>query len=188
MSATSVVGLIGAAGVGKTTLADAVVHINGARYLKHSFGAGIKAMIHGYLNHVDRTGSVLMHKEMVTGDLKDRRLHLFNMATSRELQIAVGQAIRENVDPDFWCKTFVKDATHSIGYGYNVICDDIRQQNEVDTIRSLGGVVIRITGESNINAPDLDFVGLEADLTWPYNNKETPVREAQRFLTFLRDR
>lgn len=87
--------------------------------------------------------------------------------TNREILQILGQGLRDNLCEDVWVKMLVRD--YHLHNRPNWIVTDIRMPNELEAIKKLGGIVIRVnrnTGYSDNhisetaldNCTDFDYV------------------------------
>lgn len=75
--------------------------------------------------------------------LKDLFFLIFGRKAERhELQF-FGQAMRR-IDPNIWVRYADERARMLLERGHNVVVTDVRQPNEVDHIKRLGGVLVRV--------------------------------------------
>lgn len=64
----------------------------------------------------------------------------------RELLQFLGTDWARKKDPDVWCRLFRAKAQKLLDQGMIVICDDMRFDNEVNTIMGLGGAIVQMIG------------------------------------------
>jgi|SRR5215467_6152986 len=145
-----IVGLVGTKGSGKTTA---------ARYLRDSknfivlsFASPIKTMLWMLLDQQEVDQKTI--NEMLNGKLKEVPTEYFQGKTPRHAMQTLGTEWgRELIGPNFWVDNWERQAkTYN-----NVVVDDVRFQTEVDRVRSLGGICIRINrigGESDIHSSE----------------------------------
>lgn len=75
--------------------------------------------------------------------------------TSRHLQQTLGTEWgRSCVHPDVWVNLWKKDAEEALALGQPIVCDDLRRANEVEALRSVGGVILRISRDQAIRDAD----------------------------------
>lgn len=130
MEGQIVIGLAGFVGVGKTTISDNFTH-----------GHGFKRM--SFADPIRRMMAALGVPEEDTRDpaRKEEPHPALCGRTVRHAMETLGTAWgREMIHPSIWTAQFMLGARNKPF----VICDDIRYQNEVDTIRQMGGKVYRI--------------------------------------------
>lgn len=117
-----VVGFCGAAQVGKTTTAQAVrERIRGPSVIL-PFAAPLKQLARDYFGW-DGT--------------KDAR--------GRQLLQMLGTDVGRWWDENFWVKKWAGEADGLCSRGTSILVDDVRFQNEVDAIHSLGGFVVHLS-------------------------------------------
>lgn len=111
-------------------------------------------------------------------DGKDKPLALygwdgFRNKTGRDLLIAFGETMVDVLGPYFWANIWRKRAEDAIKRGYVVICDDVRRQSELETVKSLGGIVIYLNSRW---AERGELEGLispsDCDMTFDYDRSE----------------
>lgn len=56
---------------------------------------------------------------------------------------------RGTISESLWVDIWKADATQAMMQGFNVVCDDVRFDNEAKTIHDLGGIVIQLTRKDN---------------------------------------
>jgi len=126
------VGLLGTKGVGKDTVADYMVsHYNAE---KRAFASPIKEAC-----------AILFQLPLTTFEGEDKEVcDAHHGLSPRQMMQLVGtDFFRDKVRQDFWIDHFKKwyaarDPSRP------VVVTDVRFQNEVDVIKALGGVVVRI--------------------------------------------
>ncbi len=59
----------------------------------------------------------------------------------------LGTQVGREIDEALWIKLWKAEAEEQVKAGHTVISDDTRFDNEAETIRSLGGVIIQITSD-----------------------------------------
>lgn len=140
-----VIGYCGHAGSGKSHMAQTVLRTCGYPAAVMSFASPLKTMTHSLLTIMGVGHSSV--ERMVHGDMKEVEIdpNLFPGLTTRKLMQTLGTEWgRNTVDPDLWTKIMLARLAQARVDGYAVIIDDVRFQNEVKLIHSLGGKVVRI--------------------------------------------
>jgi hypothetical protein len=109
------IGLIGLAGSGKDTAADALAELG---YWRNSFAAALKdlACEFGWDGKKDERGRALLQD--------------------------LGMAARK-YNPNFWIEQLTWP-TKGRSYGVPQVFTDVRFQNEADYVRGIGGIIVRI--------------------------------------------
>lgn len=134
MSYPKIIGFAGAAGVGKTTTANALVGLFDAFY--------------GLSHHIMSFASPVKTIAMMLGwdGKKDAR--------GRKLLQSLGTDTARAYDPDVWVKRWERDAKEMADIVDIILVDDVRFPNEVQAIQRLGGTVIRLLSETRGLAKD----------------------------------
>jgi hypothetical protein len=125
----TLIGLVGTKGVGKDTVGD---YLTG--YTKRAFATSIKqacAILFDLSPHI------------FEGDDKELCDKRHGMSPRQMLQLVGTDFFRDKVDADFWIHHFKH--WYSQHVSDNIVVTDLRFQNEVDAIKALGGIVVRIT-------------------------------------------
>ena len=150
-----VVGLCGTAGSGKSTAAQFLVDKYG--YTRVRFAGPLKAMAR----------AVGLNDRQIEGDLKEVPSDLLCGRTPRYFMQRLGTELgRDLIGEEFWVNLWAKAANDILANGGRVVADDCRFENEVTTLRSLGGKVGLLRGRgglaqahsSEAYTPDPDFV------------------------------
>lgn len=150
-----VVGLVGYAGSGKSTVARHLVDRHGFTLVK--FAGPLKSMMH-CLGLGDRE---------IEGDLKEEPHRVLNYKTPRYAMQTLGTEWgRELIGQDLWVDVARESTFNVIDQGGRVVLDDVRFSNELAFIRSVTGTVLRISrpGVGPVNAHSSDNQDLDADL------------------------
>lgn len=168
-----VIGLAGAAGSGKSTVAQRIVEGWGGDV--RPFAEPLKAMLKTFLRYqgVDAETCV----RMVSGDLKEVATEYLGGRTPREAMQTLGTEWGRGLHPDLWVdawrRRIDKDAEESEhnNEDYILVADDVRFPNEVAAIKALGGIVKRIdrpgaglTRAAALHASETEDLG-ELDMT-----------------------
>lgn len=139
------IGVTGHKGSGKDTFAHALGFSN----LK--MAAPLKNMLRSLfmdagLDHADI-------ERRIEGDLKEARCPVLG-TTPRWAMQKLGHEWRKMIAEDLWTRIWVEGARRLLADGVPVICTDIRYHHEAETLRSLGGRMVRVVRP-----------GLEVDLS-----------------------
>ncbi len=129
------VGLVGRAGAGKTTVASHLVESFG--FVRTAFGDPLKQML-------------------ITAGLCTREeCYLEKTPRSRELLQKIGTEIfRKQVDPKFWVRKTAENVQRLFKTGRRVVIDDIRFPEEAAVIRAFmrDSVLIKLEREGHVDA------------------------------------
>lgn len=149
----NVVALTGLAGSGKSTLADYLVSRHG--YVRVKFAGPLKAMCR----------AIGLGDAEIEGALKEVPCALLQGKTPRYAMQHLGTAWgRDLIGPDFWTGLWVATANDVLDHGGRVVTDDCRFDNEADTVRAAGGVVIQLQGRGGIAGSHASEAGVDADV------------------------
>ena len=128
----TIIGLSGPAGAGKTYAANVLRNVlnenaSGGFFNVESFADPLKAFV------LNLAGEKFPMR-------KDAQHPVFPEMTYREALQRIGtEVMRDSLDKDIWIRSLDVRTEHQ-----NIIIDDVRFENEVDWIRSKGGIVLRI--------------------------------------------
>jgi hypothetical protein len=130
------VGIAGRKGHGKDTAA-AVLLVNDYENVK--FAGALKEMVRAFLRYVGVEEDTI--ERMVEGDLKEVPNEHFGGKTPRFVMQTLGTEWgRDTIFDRLWINAFASRAKQFDA----VVCTDMRFPNEVEEVKALGGVTIRI--------------------------------------------
>lgn len=133
MTSPRLVGLSGAAGAGKSTAADILIHDYGFTRVK--MAGPLKAMLR----------AIGLTDEEIEGGSKELPCALLKGVTPRHAMISLGCGWgRDAIHPDLWTGLWQRQAQEALSRGHSVVVDDVRFANEAEAVRALGGTVLRI--------------------------------------------
>lgn len=133
-----VIAFTGLAGSGKSTAAD-VLHARG--YWRVKFAGPLKAMMR----------AIGLSDAEIEGGLKEVPCARLAGRTPRYAMQTIGTDWgRDMIGPTLWTGLWLAEAKAVLADGGAVVCDDCRFPNEVEVVRSIGGVVIRVEGRGGI--------------------------------------
>lgn len=148
-----VVALTGLAGSGKSTLADYLIARHG--YVRVKFAGPLKAMM----------AAIGLSNDHIEGKLKELPTPLLQGKTPRFAMQTIGTEWgRDTIGPNFWTGLWARTANDVLDNGGRVIVDDCRFDNEAETVRALGGMVIQLTGRGGIAGTHQSEAGVDADI------------------------
>ena len=130
-----VIGLVGRAGAGKTTVANYIVERHG--FVRTAFGDPLKQML---------LDAGMATREELWGEKTPQ---------SRWLLQKVGTEIfRNQVDPKFWVRRTAENVIRILGEGHRVVIDDIRFPEEAALVRAYlsDGLLIKLDRPDYVNA------------------------------------
>lgn len=124
-----IIGLAGGMGVGKSTAVSVIKKEFNAELIKFA------QPLYDIQEYVyQRIFSVYARKETF---VKDRKL----------LQWIGTEWGRDTISQTLWVDIWKAAALRTLEDGYIVVCDDVRFDNEAETIRAMGGKIIEITSK-----------------------------------------
>lgn len=138
-----IVGITGFIGSGKDTVADFIQEIDPS-YIKMSFANRLKDMTAALYQWDRDMLAGLTEEARKQRELPDEHLSsLLNQTITPRNQLqALGVALKEKISPNIWAM-LVKDEIIKNDYK-NVLITDCRFPDEIDMIRSLGGMIIEV--------------------------------------------
>ena len=139
------VALVGKQGSGKTTLADILVRDN--YYVKHSWASNVRHVFElAYETITPANYASIKARTYETTVITPEGNRMIALRTGGELLQLIGaEAIREQVDQDFWVKSGIRSLM-----GKKIVSDDTRYLNEAEALRGRGWVIVRITAPVEI--------------------------------------
>lgn len=95
--------------------------------------------------------------ECTEGELKDRALPELGGKTPRDVMIFLGYGMRKEFRADIWCLIQRPHIEAALARGERLLLDDVREQEEADMIRDLGGIIVEVV------RPDCTYDGTEGE-------------------------
>lgn len=130
----NLIGIAGRKYHGKDTAASAL-----EGYENVKFAGPLKLMVAAFLLYCGEDEETVDRR--INGDLKEVPCEHFGGKTPRYVMQTLGtEWAREMVWQDIWLHAF---QAHAAGFE-NVVCSDMRFPNEVDLIKRLGGLTVRV--------------------------------------------
>lgn len=127
-----IIGLCGRKGVGKDLAADYLVSHHG--FAKMAFADPIKEIVRIAFR---------LSPEQLLGDAKEVPDPRHGLSPRQMMQVIGTDFFRDQIHPEFWVHRAIHEMqAHPDGQG--IVVTDIRFQNELDAVRSLGGKILRI--------------------------------------------
>lgn len=129
-----ILGLCGLAGSGKSTCADEAERRG---FVRVSLADPLKDLV---------ARAFELRPEQVRGTQEEKAAidPRWNLS-GRDLCVRVGQGAREELGEAVWLRAFVRRARRVLAEGKNVVCDDVRYENEVRAILETGGLVVKLS-------------------------------------------
>ena len=135
------IGLIGAAGSGKTTVGNIIERNHG--FVKLRFASGIKSMLRALLFEAGIEHARI--HEMLDGSLKESACDELAGKTPRFCMQTLGTEWgREFLSNNFWVDLTMHTVQRHLDVSKSVVIDDARFPNEVKAIKEAGGRVFRV--------------------------------------------
>lgn len=132
-----IIGITGAIGSGKDTIADYLVTSHGFKRI--SFAAKVKDVAHVVFG---------WDREMLEGLTRESRAWrevvdpYWGLSPRTALQRIGTEMFRTHIHPDTWVKSVVRQITTNPGVKY--VITDCRFENEVAAIKDLGGMILSV--------------------------------------------
>jgi hypothetical protein len=135
------VGLIGAAGAGKSTVANIIENDYG--FSKIRFANGIKSMLRALLYEAGVDHGRI--HEMVDGSLKETACdELAGKSPRYCLQTLGTEWGRDFLSQNFWVDLTMHSVDNLLAISKSVVIDDVRFPNEVKAVKDSGGRIFRV--------------------------------------------
>lgn len=146
-----IIGIMGAAGAGKSTLANILVQEYG--FQRESMASPLKAMLE----------AIGVPDSGLYGSPADKEAPqdvLCGKSSRYAMQTLGTEWGRKLIGDDIWVNA-MKIRINSVRPG-NIVIDDIRFKNEVDMVRGLGGIIVTVYR----SAVDIKLVGHSSEELW----------------------
>jgi hypothetical protein len=135
------VGLIGAAGAGKSTVANILE--NDYEFSKIRFANGIKSMLRALLYEAGVDHGRI--HEMIDGSLKETACdELAGKSPRYCLQTLGTEWGRDFLSQNFWVDLTMHSVDNLLAISKSVVIDDVRFPNEVQAVKDSGGRIFRV--------------------------------------------
>lgn len=136
--ATKVIGLSGPSGSGKSEAAKHLADAHGLTAIK--FALPLKTMLRAY--YATQGLSETEIERRIEGDLKEvPDAYLSNQTPRHAMETLGTEWGRICIAPDFWIDAWKRKVSLTEGI---VVTDDCRFDNEAETIKALGGSIVRL--------------------------------------------
>jgi len=135
------IGLIGAAGAGKSTVANIIERDYG--FSKIRFAGGIKSMLRALLYEAGVDHGRI--HEMIDGSLKETACdELAGKSPRYCLQTLGTEWGRDFMSKNFWVDLTMHSVDNLLAISKSVVIDDVRFPNEVKAVKDSGGRIFRV--------------------------------------------
>lgn len=133
-----IIGISGKIGSGKDTVAQYIIdNMQLFKFQQKSFAYNLK--------HISAIISGKSVDSMFTQEGKNVKLPMYNDISVGELQQIIGTDLfREEFDEDVWIKSLFASYDKA---NDNWVVSDVRFENEAETIRKMGGILVRLEGD-----------------------------------------
>jgi hypothetical protein len=137
-----IVAFSGPAGAGKSTASE-VLEAEGFERVK--FAAPLKAMLRGFYREIGLPDDMIERK--IEGDLKEQPCEHLCGKSPRHAMLTLGTEWgRDLIGSGLWVRAWKTKAKLALKRAAGVVCDDLRFQNEEQTVRDLDGYICEIAG------------------------------------------
>ncbi|AKU43313.1 hypothetical protein RCCRONUS_24 [Rhodobacter phage RcCronus] len=185
-----VIGLTGPGGVGKSTIARAIVALSDCETDPDGFLVPTAEIVHTAAPFKRMLAALygaagLDSREIgrrIDGDLKRKPDPVLGGVTPTHAMQTLGTEWgRQLIGPDLWVDLWRRQAERLLDEGRGVLNDSVRFENEAEAIRTLGGVVVQLTDRAgDLAASHASEAGVAPDLI--VENSGTPEECARDVL------
>ena len=179
-----VLGICGAAGSGKTTLANLLVNCG---WKRTRFSQGLKSMLAAFLSQQGVENDVVW--DMLDGKLKEEPTKFLNGRSPRHAMQTLGTEWRNMIHRDLWVDAWRRNI-NNYPPGTKILVDDLRFHHEARVIRELNGKIIRIRrpglnldefGRAHISETEALTLEVDGEIT----NDRTPDHMLTQLATLM---
>ena len=159
------IGITGAKGSGKDTLADAFIQKN---FRSTKFAGALKDMLRT-LYRCAGVNEVTIERKL-EGDLKEEPCDVLCGKTPRWAMQSLGTEWRNMIHTQLWSQIWESGVEALLLEGAPVVCSDVRFHHEAAAIRDMGGYLIRVDrpgcGEGDQHASEVEMGDIQVDVTF----------------------
>lgn len=167
---TWLVGIAGKAGSGKSTAAQVLMD---AGWKRIKFADPLKNMLR----------ALGLSEDHIEGDLKTVPCDMLGGRTPRHAMQTLGTEWGRNlIAPTLWIDAARSDIKAALSAGHRVVVDDLRFDNEADTIRALGGVVLGLERAGVGAGGHCSEAGVTADMVYYNDASEAHLRGYMQYV------
>lgn len=155
---------------GKSEISKYLCHAYGFKAVK--FAAHLKKMTRVLLSGIGIPD--LLMERYIEGDLKEGTLPPLCGATPRDIQIAIGMALRDRIHPDIWVTAAAPAIRAHLEMGQDVVIDDMRFPNELRVVVALGGQFWKVSRGTQVHQTESE-AQLEGETPDVFFHNEGPL-------------
>lgn len=155
-----VIGLMGPGGAGKSTVAEYLAIKHG--FARRHIARPIKRMLGSLLDEFGYDRVTIAR--YLDGDLK-RSLIPELKVTSTQAQQNIGTELGRNLwYPEVWTDAWTRWAAKQAAAGRNLVHESVRFENEAETIRRFGGILVKIIRPGNMDGVEARHVSEQGEI------------------------
>jgi len=143
------IGLVGKKGSGKDTFANVLKQKSG--FITYAYATPLKEACQKLF--------LLSDEQLHDQTLKETVDKRWDLSPRQIFQIIGTDFIRTHIDSDFWIKHFT--LWYKGKSTQNIIVTDCRFQNEIDTIKELGGMIFKIERNTSVEDNHISENGID---------------------------
>ena len=183
MDLPRIIGLVGRAGAGKTTLAEMLTNEG---YIRTPLADPIKTMIGALLRYQVVDDDTI--DRMLYGDMKEEPSPFLSGKSARVAMQTLGTEWRDLISPDLWLDIWQRRMNYSWMNAAPLVVDDVRFVHEANRIQELGGAIFMVvrsgTETATPHASEAQWVHINADATI-VNSETDPERMLDQVMDYF---
>lgn len=150
------IGFSGCKGTGKDTLSDYLVEKY--NFIKYSYATPLKDAC--------KTLFLLTDEQLYDQNKKEEIDERWGISPRQMFQIVGTDFFREKINENFWIQHF--QYWYSMNKNKNIVIADCRFQNEIDTIKKLNGITIKLVRTTNFVDSHISESGINSLSNFDY--------------------